>query len=236
MNTSYYETLDENFNKALELFENPFTHEELILFLRNGNIVQKQIAALRIESVKNVKDADTFMSNLVGQDGKIREVVSFRLNEFLKNPDTHKFFLKTENYDIFLQAIIDINGNICRNIISAISNLKQYPEFSGYFCEKLINLTQTLIEKVNEFGFNDGKYKVNKEVFKLYWCLETIYVFTNFIKSDILKEILLLTKCVGEYTIREKTAKILSRLDCDDDLAKIRQELKNDKNYYVRRF
>ena len=236
MNTSYYETLDENFNRALELYEKDFSHDELYEFLRNGNIVQKQIAALRICAVTSENDADVFMANLVGQDGKIREVVSFRLNEFMKNKAVHKFFLKSENVDIFLQAIIDINGNICRNIISAISELQDYPQFTECFCPKLTDLTKKLVANVNEFDFADGKYKVNKEVFKLYWCLETLYVFTNLIKFDILKEILMLTKSVGEYTIREKTAKILTKLANDADLDAIRQELKHDNNYYVRRF
>lgn len=236
MNNTYYETLDENFNKALELYEQDLAHDELIRFLQTGNIVQKQIAALRLDIINSQKDADALMQNLVGQDGKIREAVSFRLKEFLQQPDLHKFFLKKEFFDIFLDAIIDINGNICRNTISAISNLKSYPDFCGYFCSKLTDLTQKLILKVNEFDFQDGKYKVNKEVFKLYWCLETIYVFTNYIKSDILKKILLQTKNIGEYTIREKTAKILSNIVCDTEMALIKQELKHDKNYYVRRF
>ena len=144
--------------------------------------------------------------------------------------------MKQHNYDVFLQAIIDINGNICRNIIAAIDNLKIYPEFCEYFTTQLTNLTKDLIRKVGEFDLSDGKYKVNKEVFKLYWCLETIYQFTNSINSAILKEILQETKSVGDYTIREKTAKILSKLTCDEDLNEIKLQLKNDKNYYVRRF
>ena len=236
MNNSYYETLDKNFNNALKFFEGEYSHEELIEFLHSGNILQRQLAALQIKELKFEYDADTFMENLVGQDGKIREAVSFRLSEFLQNESFHPFFLKEKNYDIFLDAIIDINGNICRNTIFAISNLKKYPHFTNYFCPRLTNLTNNLISKVNEFSFSDGKYKVNKEVFKLYWCLETIYNFTSCVKSDILKEILLQTKSVGDYTIREKTAKILANIDCDSDLLVVRQSLKNDTNYYVKRF
>ncbi len=236
LNTSYYETLDENFNKALELFQTEFTHSELINLLQNGNIVQKQISALRLDNILSESDADILMSNLVGQDGKIREAVSFRLKEFLQNPACHKFFLKEKNYDIFLAAIIDINGNICRNTISAITNLQIYPQFCSYFCQKLAEMTTALVQKVQEFDFQDGKYKVNKEVFKLYWCLETIYVFTDFIKFDILKKILLEVKNTGDYTIREKAAKILAKIRCDSDLLHARNELKQDRNYYVRRF
>lgn len=236
MNTSYYKTLDENFNKALELYQNDYSHEELINFLKCGNIVQRQIAALRLDTIISEDDADVLMDNLVGQDGKIREAVSFRLKEFLQNPCIHKLFLKEKNYDTFLAAIIDINGNICRNTISAISNLRKYQEFTTYFCDRLSRLTKELINKVNSFDFQDGKYKVNKEVFKLYWCLETIYEFTDCIKSDILKEILLQTKNIGDYTIREKTAKILGKIVCDEELLQAKKALKDDPNYYVRRF
>ena len=236
MNSTYYETLDENFNKALELYENPVSHEELIKLLECGNIVQKQIAALQLDTIKSEQEAKILISNLVGQDGKVREAVSFRLQEFLQEQIFHKFFLQKSYADIFLEAIIDINGNICRNIISAISNLKAYPEFTAYFSSNLTKRTLDFISKVEQFDFQEGKYKINKEVFKLYWCLETISLFSECINPDVLKEILLRTKNIGEYTIREKTAKILSKMVCDSEMEKIRAELRQDKNYYVRRF
>ena len=87
MNNSYYETLDENFTQALNLYEADYSHEQLLKFLKSGNIVQKQISALRLDTIKSVEDAQILLSNLVGQDGKIREAVSLRLNEFMSNPD-----------------------------------------------------------------------------------------------------------------------------------------------------
>ena len=92
MNNSYYETLDENFNQALNLYETNHTHSELLEFLKNGNIVQKQIAALKLETINSKEDAQILVSNLVGQDGKIREAVSLRLNEFMSNPEILPFF------------------------------------------------------------------------------------------------------------------------------------------------
>ena len=82
MNSSYYETLDENFAQALKLYETEYSHDELIRLLQNGNIVQKQIAALRLDGINSKSDADILISNLTGQDGKIREAVSLKLNEF----------------------------------------------------------------------------------------------------------------------------------------------------------
>lgn len=236
MNNSYYETLDENFKQALNLYEANHSHSELLEFLKTGNIVQKQIAALKLETITSIEDAQILVSNLVGQDGKIREAISLRLNEFMSNPELLPFFETSENYKIFLDAIIDINANICRNVINAISNLKSNEDFCNHFCPELVRLTNSLLEKIEKFDFQDGKYKVNKEVFKLYWCLETIYVFWDKIQFKELKQIILHAKNIQEYTIREKAAKILTRNFSDIDLSNAKEELKNDRNYYVRRF
>ena len=236
LNNSYYETLDENFKQALNLCENNYSHSELLEFLQSGNIVQKQLSALKLETINSQKEAQILVSNLVGQDGKIREAVSLRLNEFMSNPKTLVYFETPENYQIFLAAIIDINGNICRNVIGAISHLKDNENFCNQFCQELVILTKDLLGKIEKDDFFEGKYKVNKEVFKLYWCLETIYVFWDKIKFEDLKEIILRTKDIQEYTIREKAAKILTRSFSDPELLKAKEALKNDSNYYVRRF
>lgn len=236
LNNSYYETLDENFKQALNLCENNYSHSELLEFLQSGNIVQKQLSALKLETINSQNEAQILVSNLVGQDGKIREAVSLRLNEFMSNPKTLEYFETPENYQIFLAAIIDINGNICRNVIGAISHLKNNKNFCNQFCQELVILTKDLLGKIEKDDFFEGKYKVNKEVFKLYWCLETIYVFWDKIKFEDLKEIILRTKDIQEYTIREKAAKILTRNFSDPELLKAKEALKNDSNYYVRRF
>lgn len=236
LNNSYYETLDENFKQALNLCENNYSHSELLEFLQSGNIVQKQLSALKLKTINSQNEAQILVSNLVGQDGKIREAVSLRLNEFMSNPKTLEYFETPENYQIFLAAIIDINGNICRNVIGAISHLKNNANFCNQFCQELVILTKDLLGKIEKDDFFEGKYKVNKEVFKLYWCLETIYVFWDKIKFEDLKEIILRTKDIQEYTIREKAAKILTRNFSDPELLKAKEALKNDSNYYVRRF
>lgn len=236
MNNSYYETLDENFTQALKLYESDYSHNELLEFLKTGNIVQKQIAALKLETITSSSDAQILVSNLVGQDGKIREAVSLRLNEFMSNPQLIGYFKTASNYNIFLDAIIDINANICRNVISVISHLKDDLEFCDLFCGGLVKLSYELLDKIEKFDFQDGKYKVNKEVFKLYWCLETIYKFYDRVKFDDLKNIIMRSAKIQEYTIREKAAKILTWNFQDKELELVKLELKNDSNYYVRRF
>lgn len=236
MNKGYYKTLDENFTQALNLYEAKLSHDELITLLKNGNIVQKQISALRLDCVKSAKEAQILISNLTGQDGKIREAVSLRINEFMSNPDFIGYFSDIKNYDVFINAIIDINANICRNIISAVSNLKNNDEFCKYFCQKLTQLTFELLDKIEKFDFQEGKYKINKEVFKLYWCLETVYEFWDKMDFEELKQIILRSKDIKEYTIREKAAKILTRNFDDKELSEAKFQLQNDNNYYVRRF
>ena len=218
------------------LCEKDFSHGELIEMLKDGNIPQKQIAALKLDTIKSEQDAQTLLNNLTGQDGKIREVVSMRLKEFMKDENLRHLFNASKNYQVFLDAITDINGNICRNIISAVSNLREDKDFCEVFCKNLAQMTLDLLDIVEKFDFKDGKYKVNKEAFKLYWCLETIYVFWDKINISELKTILSKSAKINEYTIREKTAKILTHDFDDSDLSKIRLSLKNDSNYYVRRF
>ncbi len=236
LNNTYCATLDENFNEAVKLMEQELSHKELISMLKTGNIPQKQLAALKLETITSEEDAQVLVNNLTGQDGKIREAVSLKINEFLSNTSLKPFFENLTCYETFLDAIVDINGNICRNTIEAITNLKDNKNFCKYFCPKLISKTENLANTVKDFNLQEGKYKVNKEVFKLYWCLETIYNFTEKVDQDKLKQILLISKNIEEYTIREKTAKILSLGFESPELKQAYEALKQDNNYYVRRF
>jgi hypothetical protein len=236
LNNGYYETLDENFKQALNLFEQDYSHHELIELLKNGNIVQKQVAALRLETILSDEDAQVLIDNLTGQDGKVREAVSLKIKEFLANDYLRGYFDCVKNYQVFLNAVIDINGNICRNIIAVISYLKKDSNFCNLFCKALVELCFGLLDKISKFDIQDGKYTINKEVFKLYWCLETVFVYWDKINFEDLKAILLKSKNVHEYTIREKVAKILSLGFNDNQLLKAQKELQLDENYYVRNF
>ena len=226
------EKYKQDFNRALNLYETESSHEELINFLKNGSIVEKQVATLKLDGIYNEEEAKIFISNLVNCDGKIREAVSFRLKEFIKN--TPKYYIDFP--EIFLNAIVDINGNICRNVIEAIQELEAYPQFIENFCPKLIENTIQVANIVNAFDIQDGKYKINKQNFKLYWYLETIASFIEFIDEPTLIQIISLTINAQEYTIREKAAKILSKLKTSEITKELKANLTNDSNYYVRRF
>ena len=107
-NNNYYPTLDENFNEAVDMFERETSQDELIDLLNTGNIVQRQIAALKIKELRSKEDAISLVQNLIGCDGKIREAVSLKINEFKSSDFLHQEVV----YDTFLQAIIDVNSNI----------------------------------------------------------------------------------------------------------------------------
>lgn len=231
LNDNNLEKNNQDFNQALNIYENDYSHEDLIYFLKNGSVAQKQAAALKLDCLNSENDAQILMSNLTNCDGKIREAVSFRLNEFLSAHS--EYFVNFS--DIFLDAIIDINGNICRNTISALKYMKKYPDFAACFCKKLTFNTLELARKAEKFDVQDGKYKVNKEIFKLYWYLEMIYEYCDYISHETIADILFLAKNVHDYTIREKVAKILSKVN-SGYFDKIREELSKDENYYVRRF
>ena len=238
LNNSYYKTLDENFNEALNLIDKELSHSELIKMLYDGNIPQKQLAALRLEALNSKEDAEILLNNLVGQDGKIREAVSLKIKELAGNTEYKQYFYMLDIEVLakyFIAAIIDINGNICRNILDTLVNFKDNKTFTDKFCIKLTNLIFELTDKIKDFDFKDGKYKVNKEVFKLYWCLEAVYICFSDIPITYIKKIIKITKNIDEYTIREKVAKILTNKFDDAELISAREELKNDENYYVRR-
>ena len=231
MNNSYYETLDENFAQALKLYEQSYSHEELIELLKTGNIVQKQIAALRLEKITSDKDATVLVDNLTGQDGKIREAVSLRLNEFMSNPKFLPYFCNIGNFDVFLDAIIDINANICRLVVDSAKLLKKESDFTHIYEQRILEFTQDAFDELDKFIFRDKKYVINKQLFKLYWCLETLQNYYMEIDNIKLKQILEQGAAQSEYTIREKVAQIVRLAGGFEDL---KNKLEQDENYYVR--
>lgn len=217
-----------NFDDSFKFFERELTQEELYAFLKTGNLAEKQLACIRIEKCTSEEEAQILMENLTGIDGKVREAVSFKLRSF--TAQRPELFLKKEFYDIFLEAIIDINGNICRNVITSLETLKNNPEFCIYFIEKIANNAQNVLQKIENFNYKDRKYVTNKEVFKLYWYLETLSIFKALPEEKILP-LLVRSAKIEEYTIREKIAALLSKLP--PHAAENFKGLNYDNNFYV---
>ena len=228
MNSCFYKDLDTNFEQAFEMSSRTFSHEELLDMLQNGNIPQKQIAAMRLEEVNNQRDADILISNLTGCDGKIREAVALKINNLLrKNPKTIEFFNQAE---IFANATIDINANICRLVVESVSILKQNSEFANIYLASILGFIQNSFEELDKIAFRDKKYVINKQLFKLYWCLESLKLFVDKLDKEVLLKILERSCQETEYTIREKVAQIAVLTQFEE----LKSRLKNDENYYVR--
>ena len=230
-NSEYYEDLDLNFNEAYKLCKQDFSHDELLNMLKNGNIPQKQIAALKFDYINDTKDAEALITNLTGCDGKIRETVAHKINYFLINdPKTRDVFANI-SAEIFADATIDINGNICRLIVDSAFLLKDYEQFAKTYTKKIVQFANDALTELDKFIFRDKKYVINKQNFKLYWCLDALSGFYDYENEQTISE--LLKKCAvqNEYTIREKTAQIVIKSGKFDN---IKEMLINDENYYVR--
>lgn len=230
-NNCFYDDLDKNFELAYKMSELEFSHDELTSMLLNGNIPEKQIAALKFDYVKDENDAAALLNNLTGCDGKIREAVAQKIHSLLASSSDAKTIFSKLSAEKFADATIDINANICRLIVDSSALLKYDEQFAKAYINRIVFYTQQALDELDKFIFRDKKYVINKQIFKLYWCLEALCVFNNQVDDNTLKNIL--NKCVlqSEYTIREKVAQIISSTDKYDDL---KQKLINDENYYVR--
>lgn len=225
---SYREEKISDFDGCCKFFESDLSQDELYDRLKHGTIAEKQLSCVRIESCGNAEQAEILMNNLTGIDGKVRETVSFKLKTFVaQRPE---LFARVDFYDIFLDAIIDINGNICRNVISALEALTSEKDFCNYFIENIITRAHAVTNKIENFEYKDRKYVTNKEVFKLYWYLEVLSIF-NELPTEKLFALLERTAKIEEYTIREKTARLLSKLP--PEMAEKLDGLNFDNNFYV---
>ena len=231
MKTDYYKDLDTNFEHAFDLISKDYSHHELIEMLKAGNIVQKQYAALTLETLNTEEESKILINNLTGCDGKIREAVALKINNLLHTNQSYiNYFSQAE---IFADATIDINGNICRLVIDSVSILKSDEKFSNIYLTKICEFIETTFDEIDKFIFRDKKYVINKQIFKLYWCLESLKLFVNKIDEATLVKILTKASEIKEYTIREKVAQILINTN-SPNFTNLKNILKNDENYYVR--
>ena len=225
---SYTKENISNFDTSYDFFTQSYSQEELYKFLETGTLSEKQLACIQIENLTTKKQATILMNNLTGIDGKVREAVSFKLKTFIRQ--SPELFQEKSFYDIFLDAIIDINGNICRNVINAILPLKNNYEFCQYFTNKIFSRAKNVLDTIDNFTHKDRKYVTNKELFKLYWYLETLNIFTELSTTELFS-LLKKTIKIEEYTIREKSANLFHLLTIEQ--IKELKEINFDDNFYV---
>ena len=229
MNSGFYKDLDTNFEQACELCEREFSHEELLSMLKNGNIPQKQIAALKLDSVENEEEAAILLDNLTGCDGKIREAVALKIYRILS--ENQQGLFSKLNPKVFADATIDINANICRLVVDSVRLLKQDTDFAHKYTEYVQQYTIQALDELDKFIFRDKKYVINKQLFKLYWCLEALKYFYELVDEKLMLDILKRSAAQSEYTVREKAAEIAI---LSEKFAEIQNLLRQDSNYYVR--
>lgn len=230
-NYGFYKDLDSNFKLACDLCEKEYTHNELLNMLKKGNIPEKQIAALRFDYIENTNDAEILLNNLTGCDGKIREAIALKINTLISENDNNKQIFAEISAEIFADATVDINANICRLVVDSAIMLKEYKLFAKKYTDLIINKTNEALSELDKFIFRDKKYVINKQLFKLYWCLEALSEFYNYADEEILAVIAEKCATQREYTIREKTAQIIQK---SNKFPELKELLLHDENYYVR--
>lgn len=233
LNSNYEETLDKNFDKALELCSTEYSYEELLGFLKNGNIPEKQFASIEIQELKSLEDAQIFISNLINCDGKIREAVAQKFSEFVGVNVYQEYFAKFPL--VFAQSTIDINANISRMVIDGLVLMKDFEEFAKIYAEQLVKYTDEAFDGLSKIIYKDKKYTINKQLFKLYWCLEGLNNYYKHVDDEKLGSILEQSLSQNEYTIREKVAQILNNTDLKQKYPSLIEKLAQDENYYVKR-
>ncbi len=225
--------------KALEIIQKPYEKDEILSLLENGDEFEKPVAIMALENLCNKNEADLLINNLTGCDGRIREASALKISEFLKNSEIAPYFFDERSLETILNGIMDINPNVGRALIDGI---KECQPLQKLILPKLIDRILNIIEKLKALSdtpYADNKLKntknhaKNKIVFNLYWALEALYYtdFNNFTQEKLL-DILNFTSGYIDYTIREKTAKILSKMN--EQPSDLLQKLKNDKNFYVK--
>ena len=231
LNSGFYKDLDTNFEQACYLSEQKFSHIELLELLKNGNVPQKQIAALKFDFVNNEEDACALVSNLTGCDGKIREAVALKIYKIIYEFETSRVFFMRMPVKIYADATVDINANICRLIVDSMKMLNNSEIFASEYASLILQYAMEALDELDKCVYRDKKYVKNKQLFKLYWCLESLRNFYSAADALCFSEIMQRSALLDEYTIREKVAQIAVQ---SDDFLSLQKRLKNDSNYYVR--
>ena len=221
-----------SFNIAYNLISQDITHEKTIQLLKNGNDIEKQYAALILNDIKSQKEAEILIGNLTGCDGKIREATAYKILDLLVNNNELCHIFSQLNPKIFADATIDINANICRCIVESCKFLNQDITFSQKYTNFILNILNEAFNEIDKFNFRDKKYVVNKQLFKLYWSLETLKNFYPYINNIELSNIIEKSMKIKEYTIREKAVQLIIILN---EQKKYENLINNDTNYYVQK-
>lgn len=227
MKKTYEKNLVENIYQ-----NNPVSYEKMLEFLKGDDFEQKHFALTFINTFEKDEDIKFFIQNLTGEDTKIRELASFRLNDFISEKNSLMIFLDDEP-EILLRAIDDVNPQVCRNICVLLDLSKN----KSYLTQKIIEKILILLEKTKEIKFKS--HKVNKEIFHLYWNFFTLEILITKDFGQIADILKILEQSINykDYTIRERAAFLVKKLEKEgfSDVGNIAKKLQNDENFYVKK-
>ncbi len=203
-----------------------FEYCNIISCLESDNEDLKPYALLELEEIKSQDDFNVLISNLTGHDGRIRELVSSKMCEL----NCSQYVLN--HHSFLIDALCDVNPNVSRNIVKFIS-LNELP-LNNFLIDRIFLIMQEIEANSKPKKWRTQKsHLLNKMYFKLYWCLEALAEnFKQPFNEERLIEILTQNAECVDYTIREKVAKILCKMDNPPDV--LYQKMKNDVNYYVK--
>lgn len=213
-------------NKAYSLINQDFSQEEIMKILMGEDDIAKQAALIHLEKINSNSQAEILVSLLTGQHGPIREICSAKINEFMQNDSMRTFFGGEKIKKILLDALNDIIPTVARNILEILKYSPDKEEICSALMDRIIALkdSQEEIETLSN-------HEITKRVFKLYWYMEALAEIAEEIEDlNKLEQIIEFTYQDENYTIREKSSKILSKIG---GFEKYKSILKEDKNPYV---
>lgn len=216
----------DDMNKAYSLMESEFPRDEIFAALSGDDDIKKQIALIKLDGVKSAEEAKMLTSVLTGQHGPVREICSFRINEFLKDENVREYFCGEDLREIFLNALNDIIPTVARNILEVIKFLPEQEIVQEALLDRILALDDYVEDETLL-----SNHEIIKKTFKLYWYLETLAEFAKEVEGrEKFAKVIEKSYNHEDYTIREKVSKILSKVN---DFAEYKDMLKNDTNPYV---
>ncbi len=217
-----------------EIFEKDYTYSEIFENLKKDDLddFTKISSIINIEKIENSEDFKILIYHLTNHPTPIREIVAIKLEEISKH--NIEFFVNDDLKEQLLNAVIDINPNVSRAICSILENNEKLVDF--IFDDLILKTKNTMNEIKEILNSKEPKTKKshakNKKVFAFYWFLEAISSTKTIKNNAEALEIVNFALDFPDYTIREKGAKILTKIQSPP--LKLLQKAKSDQNFYVK--
>lgn len=213
-------------NRTIALMEKDFSQDELFSIFKSDDDIAKQVCLIKLKKIYSHDEAQALASILTGQHGPIREICSAKINYFLKNEYFRQFFSGEKIRTICLNALDDIIPTVTRNILEVIKFLPDNNTVYNCLIDRICKLHAGF-----EYIKDLSNHESIKKTFQLYWYLEALSeLVNNDSGNDKLESVIQIGYQHDNYTIREKTAKILSKVNGFEYYKNV---LKSDKNPYV---